>query len=44
MSEEIGVAKHATLWRMTDDFWIVGTICMFERADAWSDYIDGALA
>lgn len=35
------VSKHANLWRMTDDFWDRWDLLygMFERADAWSDYI-----
>ena len=35
------VAKHANLWRMTDDFWDRWDlfIAMFERADAWSAFI-----
>lgn len=35
------VAKHANLWRMTDDFWDRWDLlyAMFERADAWSAFI-----
>ncbi|NLJ83458.1 MAG: glycoside hydrolase family 27 protein [Halanaerobiaceae bacterium] len=35
------VAKHANLWRMSDDFWDRWDLlyAMFERADAWSAFI-----
>ena len=41
VSEGDHVSKYANLWRMTDDFWDRWDYlyAMFERADAWSDYI-----
>jgi len=35
------VSKYTNLWRMTDDFWDRWDhlYAMFERADAWSDFI-----
>lgn len=41
VSEGDHVARHANLWRMTDDFWDRWDYlyAMFERAAAWSAYI-----